>query len=105
MSTNLKPFAHPNALSVLAYANGFTLWHYRSKEHTLEDIGRGDYFVEHLSMLRNRDRIMITAKDGDATAVVRCGKAHVRACYMQAARLYDPEEQKFRFGDVANQIK
>ncbi len=49
----------PAELSVLAYANGFTLWHYRSP-HVEEDILRPGYWTLALNLLREGDRIMVT---------------------------------------------
>lgn len=43
-----------NDLSVLAYANGFTLWHYR----TADEEGGYDYFDPAHGMLRTGDIIM-----------------------------------------------
>ncbi len=44
-------------LSVLAYANGFTLWHYRTADpDTLVD--DANYFLEAVEMLREGDMIL-----------------------------------------------
>lgn len=74
---------HKN-LSVLAYSNGFTLWHY-STACTLDEVlgedyfnERGDllrigegYFNELGDMLRTGDMIMCnTGTDGDAQACI-----------------------------------
>lgn len=47
-------------LSVLAYSNGFTLWHYGS-EDTLEEITQSGYFNEASDMLRKGDMLTIIA--------------------------------------------
>ncbi len=54
-------------LSVLAYANGFTLWHYRTADaDTLVD--DSNYFLEAIDMLRVGDMIMAnTAIGGTAS--------------------------------------
>ena len=31
-------------LSVIAYANGFTLWHYRANDDAIEELEHEDYF-------------------------------------------------------------
>lgn len=49
-------------LSVLAYANGFTLWHYKGV--TLNDIPKPDYFADAADMLAAGDMLMVSAKDG-----------------------------------------
>ncbi len=51
-------------LSVLAYANGFTLWHYKSGKDRLETISSGNHFADAADMLTVGDMMMITAADG-----------------------------------------
>ena len=51
-------------LSVLAYANGFTLWHYKSGKDTLEIVSSGNYLADASDMLTAGDLVMITATDG-----------------------------------------
>jgi len=62
------PFAS-RELSVLAYANGFTLWHYRSADPlsalTAPD---GRYFAAADEVLRPGDQIILTLQDGSRAA-------------------------------------
>lgn len=51
-------------LSVLAYANGFTLWHYKSGKDRLEAISGNNYLSDAADMLTPGDLIMVTAADG-----------------------------------------
>jgi hypothetical protein len=51
-------------LSVLAYANGFTLWHYKSGKDKLDTITSGNYLADASDMLTAGDMIMITGTDG-----------------------------------------
>lgn len=51
-------------LSVLAYANGFTLWHYKSGKDTLAGISAGNYLADASDMLTAGDLIMATVADG-----------------------------------------
>jgi hypothetical protein len=51
-------------LSVLAYANGFTLWHYKSGKDTLEDIAAANYMADAADMLTAGDMVMASASDG-----------------------------------------
>jgi len=51
-------------LSVLAYANGFTLWHYKSGKDTLDGISIGNYLGDASDMLTAGDLIMVSAADG-----------------------------------------
>jgi hypothetical protein len=50
-------------LSVLAYANGFTLWHYKAGQARLETVA-ANYFADAADMLAVGDLIMISASDG-----------------------------------------
>ena len=53
--------------SVLAYANGFTLWYYTTNEDTLEQIYDKSYWDEGIATLANTGDIMIVnASDGTA---------------------------------------
>jgi hypothetical protein len=50
--------------SVLAYANGFTLWHYKSGKDRLDAIAHDNYLADASDMLTAGDLIMVTAADG-----------------------------------------
>lgn len=72
------PFAIRN-LSILAYAQGFTLWHYRGVD-SCEEMSRPGYFDGASDMLAAGDmlmmsspvggRIVVVAKDDQAIGVV-----------------------------------
>lgn len=49
-------------LSVMAYANGFTHWHYRTRD-PLAALGAG-YFAGAAEMLRPGDQITVTLLEG-----------------------------------------
>lgn len=49
-------------LSVIAYANGFTLWHYAANE-TLATITASGYFDNVKSLVNTGDVIIINASD------------------------------------------
>ncbi len=51
-------------LSVLAYANGFTLWHYKSGRDKLDTVCNQNYLADASDMLTAGDMIMTTAADG-----------------------------------------
>jgi hypothetical protein len=53
-----SPLAHPTALSTLAYANGFTWWHYRSPHRPTEVFAPG-YWGHVAIQLRDGDKITI----------------------------------------------
>ena len=50
-------------LSVLAYANGFTLWHYKAADR-LETVTGRDYFDDAADMLSGGDIMMVSAENG-----------------------------------------
>lgn len=57
-------------LSVLAYANGFTLWHYTTTDSAAE-VGGAGYFNDAADMLRVGDMIFAnTDTDGKASGAV-----------------------------------
>jgi hypothetical protein len=51
-------------LSVLAYAQGFTLWHYKAGNAPLADLDRPGFFDNAGDMMAPGDMIMISASDG-----------------------------------------
>ncbi len=51
-------------LSVLAYANGFTLWHYKAEQDTLQALHQPGYFNDAMDMLTGGDMVLATAPTG-----------------------------------------
>jgi len=51
-------------LSVLAYAQGFTLWHYKAATRRLADIGAQGFFNSAADMLAQGDMMLVSALDG-----------------------------------------
>jgi len=51
-------------LSVLAYANGFTLWHYKAGTDRLASVTAQDFFSDAADMLAHGDMLMVSAADG-----------------------------------------
>jgi hypothetical protein len=51
-------------LSVLAYANGFTLWHCKAPKDSMETIMGDNYFREAVDMVTAGDLMMVTAANG-----------------------------------------
>ncbi len=56
-------------LSVLAYANGFTLWHYKSAGDTNGVMAGAGYFNAAADLLRAGDMLALNGKDGSAALV------------------------------------
>lgn len=57
-------------LSVLAYAQGFTLWHYRVRDAVLAVAQAEGFFSPAADMLAAGDMILISATDGGQVAFV-----------------------------------
>ncbi len=57
------PFTLRN-LSVLAYAQGFTLWHYKAPGAELSALGAPGFFDLACDMLASGDMLMMSAQDG-----------------------------------------
>ena len=51
-------------LSVLAYANGFTLWHYRGTDISLDAIAARGFFADAADLLSAGDLMMVSGRDG-----------------------------------------
>lgn len=59
-------------LRVLAYANGFTLWHYITPD-LADDIDASGYFADARDMLRVGDLITINVdRGGEMKTLLRC---------------------------------
>jgi outer membrane protein assembly factor BamB len=57
-------------LSVLAYAQGFTLWHYKHPKAGLSVVSRPGFFDLASDMLASGDMLFISAADGGRLAFV-----------------------------------
>jgi len=57
-------------LSVLAYANGFTLWHYKSGADKLAQASAAGYFADAADLLAQGDMVMLSAAEGGKIASV-----------------------------------
>ena len=71
-------------MSVIAYANGFTLWHYRSDRDEMSLICSDNYFANYKKMCHNGDIVMINAQSYSANHRIdfipvfgRDGKTHL----------------------------
>ena len=69
---------HHQDLSVLAYADGYTIWHYSTDDSVSQVSGRG-YFDDARDLFRTNDRIEIIACDGDFDArISTIGRVRLR---------------------------
>jgi hypothetical protein len=57
-------------LSVLAYANGFTLWHYKSGADKLTQAIAAGYFADAADLLAPGDMVMLSAAEGGKIATI-----------------------------------
>jgi hypothetical protein len=57
-------------LSVLAYAQGFTLWHYKAPQFPLSALSAPGFFDHAADMLAAGDMVMLSAEDGGRVAFV-----------------------------------
>ena len=62
-------------LSVLAYANGFTLWHYKAGKDPLTHVEKPDFFSDAADMLAEGDMMMVSSVDGGRILTVASGAA------------------------------
>jgi len=51
-------------LSVLAYANGFTLWHYKPGDASLADTAADNFFADACDMMAAGDMIIVSGAKG-----------------------------------------
>lgn len=65
-------------LSVLAYANGFTLWLYKSGSDDHHTIAKNGFFEEAGDMLAGGDMVMVSARDGGRLLCVLNDQAGLR---------------------------
>ncbi len=64
-------------LSVLAYAQGFTLWHYKAPAVPLSETSVMGFFDSAGDMLMPGDMVMISGADGGRILVVATIREHV----------------------------
>jgi hypothetical protein len=58
-------------LSVLAYAQGFTLWHYKAGTDRLDDVAEPGFLADAGDILVTGDMLLISAADGGRIAFIR----------------------------------
>ena len=61
-------------LSVLAYANGFTLWHYKSGGDSMREVNHPGYFDEGIDMLASGDMILTSTSTGGQVLCIAVGE-------------------------------
>ncbi|HEX3349505.1 MAG TPA: hypothetical protein VHS58_15520 [Acetobacteraceae bacterium] len=64
-------------LSVLAYAQGFTLWHYRTGANGLASASRPGFFDDAADMLNGGDMVLVSSPDGGRILCVAATRGQV----------------------------
>ncbi len=64
-------------LSVLAYANGFTLWHYRADAGGLPTATTSGFFDPAADVLVTGDMVLVSAPEGGRILVVATGEVGI----------------------------
>jgi hypothetical protein len=67
-------------LSVLAYANGFTLWHYKAGNESLDDVASDNHFRDASDMMAAGDMIMVSGAKGCRVLCVALADAGTVLC-------------------------
>ncbi len=67
------------SLSVLAYANGFTLWHYTTRQDALAAVGTPGYFDDAVDMLAAGDMLLVSTQEGGRVLCVTAEAGRVTA--------------------------
>ena len=62
-------------LSVLAYANGFTLWHHKAGKACVNDAGEDNYFADASDMMAAGDMILVSGLGGGRILCVALAEA------------------------------
>lgn len=52
------------AFEILAYANGFTHWHYRKNSDSVQEMNKSEYFVDAHDMMKIGDMITVSCPQG-----------------------------------------
>lgn len=65
-------------LSVLAYANGFTLWHYKAGQDSLDAVCARSFFNLAADMFAGGDLLMISSPTGARIMSVGAGSGEGR---------------------------
>ena len=65
-------------LSVLAYTNGFTLWHYKASADTQAEVAAHGFFDPGHALLADGDMVLVSASDGGRMMTVTSGADGIR---------------------------
>ena len=85
-------------LSVLAYANGFTLWHYRAGNDSLTNVASDNYFADASDMMAGGDMVMTSGANGCrilCIAQADAGRVFVSAGLLIVRRIRNLPIQEF----------
>ena len=71
-------------LSVLAYAQGFTLWHYRTGPDGLAAAASAGFFDDAADMLAGGDMVLVSAPEGGRVLFVAASQGRVTTAALAA---------------------
>ena len=78
----MKKFKNKN-LSVIAFANGFTMWAFNDSSLSLDEIMEKDFFADVWTLMSVGDMILVVCKDKSAQiAVTKLDKESVETKIM-----------------------
>ena len=69
-------------LSVLAYADGFTLWHYKAGQDDRRIVEHPGFFAEAADMMSAGDIVMVSAADGGRLMCLVQDRGGIRATHL-----------------------
>jgi len=96
------------SLSVLAYANGFTLWHYKAGQDPVDSVVENGFFADGADMLASGDIMMVSGVDGARVLCVGLGTSTgpslVPIGHGSASGDLDGVARTPRFGDLASTV-
>ncbi len=69
-------------LSVLAYANGFTMWHYKATRDERISLISKNFFLDAADMLSTGDLLIATTVTGPVLLALHAGDGAVQAMIM-----------------------
>ena len=70
-------------LSVLAYAQGFTLWHYRAGLAQLDQVAERGFFDDAADMFATGDMLLVSAAEGGRVLFVTATESGIATAVMR----------------------
>lgn len=87
----------PNNLSVLAFANNFTLWHYITADENIKSDG---YFDNAADMFRTNDLLIATTATGTQFYIVFSDKKHASISPFAEQKIAQPKYKRMDLDEI-----